>query len=67
MNYVIEIRLIGESETGLIVKGKNVLKFDTEELARTYAKDTVEKSRYVASWRVLPIDSAIQLGHKIDQ
>lgn len=56
--YTIEARRAGESEYGTICEGGAQLEFETEDEARTFARDNIEgKSRFIVSWCVTPIIS----------
>nr|QBM02771.1 hypothetical protein [uncultured archaeon] len=63
--YVIEIRQVAESITGLVSKGGKVLKFDDESKARIFGKENIEKSRYIACWEAITENTAKIRGHEI--
>jgi hypothetical protein len=65
MEYVIEVRCVGESDTGLIVKKGKLVTFPTEEAARAFGRSELEKSRYIASWQPITVEYAKASGHKI--
>ena len=63
MKYVIEVRQIADSTTGLVTQEGKVLKFESKDLAREFGKKEIEKSRYIASWEAISIQGAINRGH----
>lgn len=51
--YTISIRRAAESDYGLVSKGGEVLKFNTEEEARLWGRQNIEgKSMWIVSWFV---------------
>lgn len=64
--YVIEARYVADSQRGLVSQKGIVLKFISEEKAREFGKENIEKSRYVASWEAISKTEATQRGHHID-
>lgn len=66
--YVIEVRRIAESTTGLVTKrGGSVMVFDTESKAREFGKENIEKARYIASWQAISKTDAKIMGHEITE
>lgn len=65
MTYVIEVRQVAESTTGLVMQKGQVLKFESEDLARDFGKKEIEKSRYIASWEAISVTGAINRGHQV--
>lgn len=63
--YVIEVRQVAESTTGLISKGSKVLTYKSKEEATKFGKENIEKSRYIASWEAITLSSAKARGHDI--
>jgi len=63
--YVIEIRRIAESDSGLVSKGGKLLIFDDIESARDFGKTNIEGSMFVASWEAITTESAKNKNHNI--
>lgn len=63
--FVIEARYVAESSAGIITKKGKVLRFDDEDQARTFGRENIEGSRYVASWEAINLTTAKQRGHSI--
>lgn len=64
--YVIEVRQVAQNDTGLVTDKKQVvMKWATEDEAREFGKENIEKARYIASWQAIPETEAKQKGHSI--
>ena len=65
MKYVIEIRLIADTQNCLIMKNGIVMKFDTEELAQDFARNNIKGHRFIASFVIITENQAKNKGHEI--
>lgn len=66
MSYVIEVRRLAEYGYGLVMQKGKVKQFPSEEQARTFGKENIEKSRYIASWEAITVTQAKQKGHEVN-
>lgn len=65
MPHVVDVRLLGDSNTGLATKGTKVMLFESKQKARDHGISKFEKNKFVLWWEAITVAEAKRRGYKI--